>query len=797
MRTAITLAVASLSVVLALAAILPQVFAGCCYGEMYNDACDQFSWHQDYCEATSGCSWNSYSDTCEGAIAATCEDLVYYEPELCNLVSGCSCAETNPPTLDSSTPADEGEYPDTYSTFDYTISDDTSLDRIEVYDGSNTQTDYSCSGQTYSCSGQVTELSSSAGENTWTATVYDSAGNSQSYNIHFTVSDADGDGFPDSSDNCPGTYNNQDDEDGDGVGDACDNCVYSSNQDDDDGDGVGNDCDNCPHNSNSQQEDSDGDGTGDACTVTITSPNDGETYSSPVALEAWTYNSAYCRYSTSDDYYSSMSDDLGYGTSFSASLDLSEGGYDYYVACEDESRSDYRNNAHVGFYVSPAVPPSVTITSPNEGWTYPSPVTLSATTDKDAYCRYDTDDDYYSDMNPDNNFGNPGYRTTSFSASLDLSEGGYDYYVACEDENGNENSPSDNAGVSFRVQEAPFVTITSPSNNGVAGMSGGSVLLVAATQSPALCRYNTEDLDYDAMSDELCGSDGCGSYSTGFSGDVPASAGLWNYYHVSCIGENGYYNDEDNNADVTFFADNTPPSVSVSHSPSAGITTATLVTLTAAASESQPSYVQSISIYVDGSLKRMCPCSSASCTCSTTPSAFASGTHTYYATAASPGGTKRDPASGTKSFAVTLPPDTTPPVRSNGAPSGSLPAGTTGTTISLNTNEAATCKYSTTPGTAYGSMTNSFSTTGGTSHSTAISGLTNGNTYNYYVRCQDTASPPNTNSDDFAISFSVASGGQPPAPPSGGSPGFEPALYALILASIFAALLSRRTSTTK
>jgi hypothetical protein len=100
------------------------------------------------------------------------------------------------------------------------------------------------------------------------------------------------------------------------------------------------------------------------------------------------------------------------------------------------------------------------------------------------------------------------------------------------------------------------------------------------------------------------------------------------------------------------------------------------------------------------------------------------------------------------------PTDTTPPVRSNGQPTGTLPAGTTQTTLSLSTNESATCRYGSTPGVAYASLPNVFATTGGTTHSTVVSGLTNGASYSFYVRCQDAASNPNTN--DLAITFSVA-----------------------------------------
>lgn len=86
--------------------------------------------------------------------------------------------------------------------------------------------------------------------------------------VAFTVStagggnpvDSDGDGIPDSSDNCPAVANrDQRDTDRDGQGDACDPLTDS------DGDGIGDDEDNCPSVPNGNQLDSDGDGKGDAC----------------------------------------------------------------------------------------------------------------------------------------------------------------------------------------------------------------------------------------------------------------------------------------------------------------------------------------------------------------------------------------------------------------------------------------------------------------------------------------------------------------------------------------------------
>ena len=80
--------------------------------------------------------------------------------------------------------------------------------------------------------------------------------------------DLDGDGIPNTSDNCPCTPNvDQADSDHDGIGDACDNCPvrYNPLQEDTDDDGIGDGCDNCPGRYNPLQEDADGDHIGDSC----------------------------------------------------------------------------------------------------------------------------------------------------------------------------------------------------------------------------------------------------------------------------------------------------------------------------------------------------------------------------------------------------------------------------------------------------------------------------------------------------------------------------------------------------
>ena len=97
--------------------------------------------------------------------------------------------------------------------------------------------------------------------------------------------------------------------------------------------------------------------------------------------------------------------------------------------------------------------------------------------------------------------------------------------------------------------------------------------------------------------------------------------------------------------------------------------------------------------------------------------------------------------------------DKTAPTISNLSPDNSIfPVTTTSATISIDTNETATCKYATTS-TSYDLMTDSLSTTNGTNHSSLITGLTSGTTYHYYFKCKDTAG---NETGESSLSFSVA-----------------------------------------
>lgn len=112
--------------------------------------------------------------------------------------------------------------------------------------------------------------------------------------------------------------------------------------------------------------------------------------------------------------------------------------------------------------------------------------------------------------------------------------------------------------------------------------------------------------------------------------------------------------------------------------------------------------------------------------------------------------------------------DGNPLIITNPLPSGTLPTGTSFTTISVTVNEPAMCRYSTTSNTPYDSMTETF-TTGipTTTRIVLITGLQNGTSYHYYVKCQDNSG--NINVNDVNISFSIAS---PPQIPTNGLIGY-------------------------
>lgn len=125
------------------------------------------------------------------------------------------------------------------------------------------------------------------------------------------------------------------------------------------------------------------------------------------------------------------------------------------------------------------------------------------------------------------------------------------------------------------------------------------------------------------------------------------------------------------------------------------------------------------------------------------------------------------------SATTSAPPDTSAPNFTPTSPSDPLPAGTTsailrGTTI----DDPATCRYATSSQ-SFDSVPPmiQMTTTDGITHSAPLSGLSDDQSYTYYIKCRDGASTPNI-SGDFIVSFSVSAPPLDTSPPliSGGQP---------------------------
>ena len=153
----------------------------------------------------------------------------------------------------------------------------------------------------------------------------------------------------------------------------------------------------------------------------------------------------------------------------------------------------------------------------------------------------------------------------------------------------------------------------------------------------------------------------------------------------------------------------------------------------------------------DGSATFQCKMDSgayATCTSPKNYTSLAEGEHTF-TVKAKDSANNEDQTPATNIFAV----DTQAPTISNASPNNQTFSNTTtSTNLTLNTTETAICRYAATSGTDYASMT-SFDTTNNTSHSTFISGLNIGTTYDYYILCQDTAT---NESGEEHLTFSIA-----------------------------------------
>ncbi len=108
-------------------------------------------------------------------------------------------------------------------------------------------------------------------------------------------------------------------------------------------------------------------------------------------------------------------------------------------------------------------------------------------------------------------------------------------------------------------------------------------------------------------------------------------------------------------------------------------------------------------------------------------------------------------------YESSVPVDTAAPLASHGSPTGQLEAGTIEATLSVQTDEAAECRFSDSAGTAFDDMAGIMATIDGLTHEGAVADLRDGLLYTFHVRCRDLLG--NTATNDYEISFYIGEPG--------------------------------------
>ena len=459
-----------------------------------------------------------------------------------------------------------------------------------------------------------------------------------------------------------------------------------------------------------------------------------------------TGETATCKYSaTAATAYGSMSsftstNNTIHSTSVSG---LTNGtSYTYYVKCRDTAGNINATDYSITFSVAnDTTAPSVTLTAPSNATAVSgASVSLTASASDDVAV---AGVKFYVDGVLNGSEDTVSAYTGTWDSTT-ASEGTHTIVAVARDTSNNYATSS--SAIVTVDNVAPGRSNGTPSGTLAYGTTGTTLGLI--TTEVATCKYSTSALTaYGSMT--VFSSTDDTTHSTSITG---LSNGTSYTYYVKCSDALSNINGTDYSISFSVSADITSPSATVTSPADGARVSGSSVSLAATASDDVS--VAGVKFYVDGVLNGSEDTTSAYT--GTWNSTLASeGSHTISAVA-------RDTNNnyGTSSSVTVTVDNTTPPVRSSGSPSGSLSAGTTEALLSLSTNETATCKYSATAATSYGSMT-AFSSTNSTNHSTTVTGLADSTSYTYYVKCSDTLA--NTNSDDYTISFAVA------APEEGGT----------------------------
>ncbi len=480
-----------------------------------------------------------------------------------------------------------------------------------------------------------------------------------------------------------------------------------------------------------------------------------------VNLTLDTVENATCRYATSaNTAYSSMINTFAttWNTSHTTNITwLTDAtSYTYYVRCMDgssnENTADYTLNFSVANTPDTAAPILSNGTPSGEQAAGTTNITLSISTDEDAFCKYSTTASVaYGSMI--NNFATTWSQTHSVSIWGLTDATSHTYYVRCID--GSSNATTADYTLNFSVAVTPDTTAPVLSNGTPSGEQASgttNVNLTLDTDENATCKYWINSNTTYAWIGNTFTTTWNTTHSTNITWLID---GISYTYYVRCI-------DSVSNVNTTDYTLN----FSVANTPD---TTAPILSNGTPSGE-QASGTSNVNLILDTDENATCRYSPNANTSywamwntftttwntnhTTNITWLTDGTsHTYYIRCMD-GNSNATTTDYTLNFSVANTPDTWAPFLSNGLPNWEQASGTTNVNLTLDTNEASTCKYSTVVNTTYASMTDTFTTTWNTSHSTNVTWLTDGTSYTYYVRCIDGSN--NETTTDYTLNFSVA-----------------------------------------
>lgn len=404
--------------------------------------------------------------------------------------------------------------------------------------------------------------------------------------------------------------------------------------------------------------------------------------------------------------------------------------------------------------------------------------TISVSTDREAYCRYDkTPGTFYNSMS--GAFSYNKEKTFHSIKAVGLESGKtYEYYVRCRDMDNNKNA--EDAVIRFSVGSSYAIGGATGGSSSGGSVGSGAIPpvisnlyptgtlpagtmeteLSVSTNEAAYCRYSTTaGTTYNSMTKSFNYDKAKLVHTVNIVG--LADNKIYEYY-VRCRDLEGNRNTSDviirfgvggvNYSPATNQNQDITPPYRYDGYPDEDMpytTKSTLISLKT--DEKAVCRYDSVSGMSYGQMRAFD--NTNGFTHSTQVSGFNEGETYKYYVKCSDGINNSNTDDYLISFKVEVPDDVTPPVITVLYPYADLYYGTTETQLSVSTNESATCRYSTEGGVAYGSMKKNFTKQEANIHTAKVTGLVNGVYYAYYVRCKDAEG--NVNTGDIMIRFRV------------------------------------------